>query len=63
MHVESVHEGIKYSCELCDFKASHKPHLKIHVKCDHEAVMYSCELCDYTGTDKSTLNKTCEICS
>ena len=51
-HVESQHEGVCYSYNYCDFKATTKGHLKIHVESLHEGVRYSCNQCDHK--DKAT---------
>ena len=45
--MQSVHEGVTYSCEHCDYKAKQKSDLLRHVQSLHEAVTYSCEHCDY----------------
>ena len=37
-HIKSIHEGIKYPCDQCDFKATHKGTLKSHMKSIHEGV-------------------------
>jgi len=70
---ESIHKGVKYSCELCDYKATQKGHLQRHRKSVHERVKYSCELCDYKATQKGHLQRhrksvherfkySCELC-
>jgi len=33
--VQSVHEGIIYSCELCEYKATRKSNLNKHVQTVH----------------------------
>ena len=34
-HVKTVHEGVQYSCDQCDFKATRKHSLKVHVEDIH----------------------------
>ena len=35
-HDQSVHKGIRYPCDKCDYKATKTSHLKRHVKDIHE---------------------------
>ena len=44
-----------YACDLCDYKATQKAHLKRHIDCVHGDMRYSCDLCDYKATRKDTL--------
>ena len=53
--VKSIHDGLKYSCEFCDFKATQKRSLPQHVKSIHDGVKHSCEFCDYNATTKKNL--------
>ena len=45
-HVESIHDGICYSCGQSEYKATVKGHLKRHVESIHEGVHYSCNQCE-----------------
>ena len=36
--MKSIHDGVKYSCEYCDFKATEKSNLQNHVKSIHDGV-------------------------
>ena len=36
MHVETVHEGKRYKCLICDYAYSRKQHLKRHYDLTHE---------------------------
>ena len=47
--MKSVHDGVKHSCEFCDYMATTKSSLQQHVKSIHEGVKHSCEFCDYKG--------------
>ena len=53
-HVQSIHDGVKHSCEYCNYKATAKGSLKIHVQSVHEGVKHSCECCEYKATKKVT---------
>ena len=46
IHKQPVHEGVYYSCDQCDYKATHKSSLKMHKEPIHEGVCYSCDQCD-----------------
>ena len=37
IHIQNVHEGIKYSCDQCDQQFTQKIRLKAHMKYRHEA--------------------------
>ena len=54
-HVKSIHEGVKYPCDQCVYKATSKGDLRTHVKSIHEGVRYPCDHCDYKVTHKSNL--------
>ena len=55
--MQSIHDGVKHSCEYCDYKATTKGNLQAHVQSVHEEIKYSCESCDYKETTKSNLKK------
>ena len=50
------HEGVKYSCSECEFKATIKSNLNTHIKSIREEVKYPCSECDYEATQKGNLN-------
>ena len=54
-HVQSVHEGVRYSCEQCDFKATTKGNLTVHTRTKHEGRRYSCDQCDHSVTSFNNL--------
>ena len=35
-HKESIHEGVRYSCDKCDYKATILNNLKRHIKGKHQ---------------------------
>ena len=45
-HDKSVHEGVCYTCEQCNFKTKTKYNLKQHLKSIHDGVYFKCEQCD-----------------
>ena len=53
----SVHEGVKYSCKQCDYKASQSGHLTTHKMSVHEGVKYSCNHCDLKFSVLGNLNR------
>ena len=55
--MKSVHDGVKYNCEQCDYKANQKGNLQQHVKSVHKGVKYSCERCYYEATKKVFLQR------
>ena len=54
-HVQSKHEGVRFPCDQCDYKAVQKPSLVRHIKTVHEGVKFPCEECDYKAAQKFTL--------
>ena len=54
-HVESTHEGIHYSCNQCEYKATTTGSLKKHVESTHEGVRYPCDQCDFIGNEAINL--------
>ena len=51
----SAHEGIKYQCDFCDYKATQKNALKTHKMSVHEGIRYQCD--HYKATHKSALKR------
>ena len=49
-HVESKHEGVRYSCFQCEYAATTANSLHKHVERKHEGVIYSCLQCKYAAT-------------
>ena len=48
-YIQSVHDGVCYSCTQCDYKSKSKTTLKEHVNSVHVviSVYYNCDQCDY----------------
>ena len=42
-HKLSVHEGVKYNCDLCDYKETEQETVRIHKLAVHETVKINCD--------------------
>ena len=40
-HIQSKHEGAKYTCNQCDYQAARKYRLKKHIKLKHDGVTHA----------------------
>jgi len=47
IHIESIHQGIRYPCDQCNYKATNKDHLKRHNQIRHQEPKISCDSCDF----------------
>ena len=61
-HVQSVHNGVKYNCVQCDYKAcgykaSQKENLQKHVQSVHNGLKYNCVQCDHKATQKQSIKQ------
>ena len=54
-HYRSKHEGIKYSCNQCDYQATQQGNLQKHIQSVHEGIKYPCNHCDYQATKQGNL--------
>ena len=45
-HIESIHEGVVYPCEKCEYIAKTKPNLNYHHKSKHNLSQFHCNQCD-----------------
>ena len=55
-HIKAVHEGLKLSCELCQFQTGYKRCLTEHVKIIHEGKLKECKECSFTTKNRSSLS-------
>ena len=60
MHVnmrqlQSIYEGKKQPCDLCDYQATKRGHLTSHKQSKHEGKKYPCNSCDYQATKRGHL--------
>jgi len=54
-HIQMIHEGIRYPCDLCEYQAKSKRKLKDHKEFKHEGVHYPCDMCNYQSPTQSRL--------
>ena len=54
-HIESVHNGVKFSCSHCNQQYSQQSGLNKHIKSNHEGFRYECKYCEYQATDRRYL--------
>ena len=50
-----AHQGVKYACKECNYKATRSDSLKAHTESQHCVITHSCNLCDYKATGKPNL--------
>ena len=51
-----IHDGVKYDCNLCDYKATQLGNLRTHVQSKHEGIKIPCNICDQQLNSKASLN-------
>ena len=57
-HVQSVHEGIKFPCDQCEFTACTNSYLKKHKETKHGGTnIYPCDVCGLTVTTSADLKE------
>merc|ERR1711884_758069 len=56
-HIKSVHEGQKFQCPQCEYKATRKGHLQTHIKSVHEGQKFHCPQCEYKATRIDSLQR------
>ena len=54
-HFTKIHEGIKYECNLWEYKAAHQVSLKKHKMSIHEGIKYKCNQCENKDSHQSNL--------
>ena len=54
---KSIHEGVRYQCDKCDYAAKQYSNLKKHNESMHKGVRYQCDYCEYAATTISNLKK------
>ena len=50
-------EGVKYSCNKCDYQANSQYQLTRHIQSKHEGVKYSCDKCDFQANRQENLKR------
>ena len=58
-HIQSIHEGVMYSCNQCNSTFSEKSNLTKGMKAKHKGVKYLFDQCEYIATHKSHLMSHC----
>ena len=53
--MKSIHDGVKCTCDQCDYKATRKGSLVIHIKSKHNGVKFPSNQCDNKATVRSPL--------
>ena len=53
----SVHLGVMYPCQKCDYKASLSMNLKRHIRSKHEGKIFQCSICKAEYTDQGNLRR------
>ena len=56
LHIQNIHEGIRYQCEKCPYLATTKNALYIHHRCRHGGQILYCDQCEYSTSLKTSLN-------
>ena len=56
-NIQSIHEGVKYTCNQCDQQFTQNTSLTKHIKSIHEDVKYPCNQCDYQATQRWVLRR------
>ena len=54
-HTNSIHDGIKYPCNQCEYTGNRKDNLTTHVDSICKVVHLKCNQCDLTLAGKSSL--------
>ena len=54
-HRTTEHEGIRFGCSQCNYKAKTKSHLIIHQESMHEGIIYQCDQCNHKTKRKANL--------
>ena len=54
-NLNSKHEGVKCSCNQCEYQATTQRFLKTHKQSKHEGVKYACNQCEYQATTQRFL--------
>ena len=49
-HKEAIHQGTKYDCNHCEYKAGYKTNLREHMLRMHETRKFKCDQCDYKAS-------------
>ena len=56
-HIRSIHKGVCYPCNQCEYQATRTQYLRKHIQSIHEGVYYPCSQCAYKATTKPQFMK------
>lgn len=62
-HIDNIHADVKprpFQCELCDYAASNKWHLKEHYRRHTGEQPYKCPVCEKSFSHQGTMNRHCK---
>ena len=57
IHIQAIHENIRFPCLQCDHIANSKKSLKSHTRAEHEGIRFQCKECDYVGKKSDNLKE------
>ena len=65
MHMQTVHEGLKFPCDECDKQFTQKGYLNVHMKSVHEGKTFICDKCEkrFINCNKDSSTKLTKISS
>ena len=55
VHYKPVHEGVRYECKMCEYKATQKNDLKRHEERTHFPKYQTCSICSKQNTNVQTV--------
>ena len=54
-HTQTIHDGLRFQCEKCDYQSATNRYLKFHTQSKHDGIGYTCCECDYKATRPHSL--------
>ena len=58
IHKKSIHEGVQYPCQICEYKSAHQSSLSDHIKSKHKDIDgYLCTSYEMKYTTKKGLSQ------
>jgi C2H2-type zinc-finger domain/Zinc finger, C2H2 type len=56
-HKMSRHQGVRFACDMCEYRATTPKNLRTHKMAKHDKIRYPCKQCDYRATVLCDLKK------
>ena len=56
-HIRSIHKGICYLCNQCEYQATLTQYLRKHIQSIHEGFRHVCNQCDYKSTTNGSITE------